>query len=145
MLNTQQIAESVKALEGSFKIGDPSLEEIHDAGNREVLGLSDEDFTLYAHMSASYEGEPPEDIRVLNGLVLNIVSDNLDEFNTQLALPVTEYLKANYGDGDLSDITDGLEDFIWESQVDYLPMLDPENKRVYFDIEMLLVMEENKG
>lgn len=142
MLNTEQIAKSVK--ESNFTIGDPALEEIHDAGNREVIGLSDEDFTLYAHMSSTYEGEPPESIRVLNSLVLDTVTANIDEFNKQLEGPVKEYLEKNYGDVDLTDLQDGLENFIWESQIDYLPMLDPENKKIYFDVELILVMEETK-
>lgn len=142
MLNTEQIAESLKTLKENLTIGDPTLEEIHDAGNREILGISEEDFVLYAHMSVTYEGDPGEDYRTLNAFVLDIVTDNLESFNTALSGPVHEYLKENYGDGDLSDLEDGLDDFIWESQIDFMPLLDPSNKKLYFDIELVLVLEQ---
>lgn len=144
MVNTEEMARDLKELKNNFFVGDPVLEEIHDADNRELLGLSDYDFTLFAHMSARYEGEPPESYRVLNAFILDMVTDHREDFNTDLAKPVIDYLNDHYSDGDLSELQDGIDDFIWESQIDYIPMLDPENKRIYFDIELILVMESTE-
>lgn len=142
MLNTKDIAAAIDEAKEEINLGDPVLEEIHDAGNRDLLGISEEDFALYAHMSTVYEGELPASYRVLNAIILDMVTDNLEAFNTTLSKPTHDYIKANYGDGDLSDLEEGLEDFIWESQIDFMSSIDAENKRIYFDIELVLSMEQ---
>jgi hypothetical protein len=142
VLNSQEIAQAVAASTSTFSIGVPILLEMHDAGNRDVLGLSDEDFAVFAHMSAPYQGTPPEDPRVLNALVMDMVTEKMQTLEASLGQPLLNFLRKEYGDGDLSDFEeDGLKDFIWESQIDYVAMVDEDQKQVHFDIELTLVME----
>ena len=141
-------ADALKAKEehaSKFRIGNPVLEEMHDAGTRDVLGISDEDFIVYAHMVAPYEGEPPEDYRVLNFFVMDLVTQLAKSLEPVLAPLLLDYLRKEYGDGDLSELEQGIDDFIWESQTDYMPMVDPDSKTLHFDIELVLSMDSEEG
>lgn len=144
MLSTNEIARKLEELKESFTLEQAVLDEIHDSGNREIMGISEEDFIIFAHMYLPYKGNIPEDYRVLNAFISDFVAKNRAALEEVLSEPVIEYLQRDYGDGDLSDITGGISDYFWEQQIDYLPMVDPDNQVIYFDIELNFVMESDE-
>lgn len=141
MLTTKEIAEEVENNTYGFSIRKTEIGEIHDAGNRELLGLSEEDFTLFVEFEASYEGEPPEEIRVLNAFVSDFVTVNKEKLEKEIEEPLSLFLKKEYGDGDLSDFGQEGGDFIWESQIDFVPLINPDENKIHFNVELLLVLE----
>lgn len=145
MLSSQEVAQKVLETANTFTVGTPALMEMHDANNRDVIGLDDEDFAVFAHMSTDYKGTPPEDPRVLNSLIMDLVKAKKQVLEAVLLAPLYSFLRTEYGDGDLSDFDKGdVKDFIWESQIDYFVMVDEENGRVHFDIELVLDMETSE-
>lgn len=141
MLKTSEIAKKVQECRESFKLGTPLVEEVHDSGNREIMGISEEDFVLFAAMSVPYQGEPPSDYRVLNAIISDMMASSYKDMETLLAKPVLTYLTLEYRDADYTELLNGLEDYIWEEQLDYTPMVDPDAKTVHFSIELTFQME----
>ena len=145
-LMTKQIAEEVSKVSKDFSISNVRLVGMHDADNKLMLALDEDDFTVYAHMIADFAGDPPENYRVLNSIVMDKVTGMLGVLTKELSSPLQKFIMDEYAD--VADITDvmeeGLDDFIWESQVDYMAMLDVESSHVYFDIELVLEMEKTE-
>lgn len=108
---------------------------------------------IWAKFRISYEGEPPESYRVLNGMIQDWVDDadgKIDgekdiDYNLKKEVnpKLIAYLKENYKDIDVSDLDSDVDDYIWEDQVDYMPEVDEEKKQIEFVVELVLEVDEN--
>jgi hypothetical protein len=143
----KKYAEILKeASEAKLTLGEPIIGDIHDSGNKEASGVEAEDFIMYAQVAVPCEGNIPEDHRVLNVIISDYMADKKSVLETSLQKPVLSFLVREYqGVADYSEVLNGMEDFIWEDQVDYLPLVDKTSNRIFFTIELLLEMDTQEG
>ena len=132
------------AATSNFKILDPEFREIHDAGNTELHGLEPETFDIFASFSTKYEGVPPTSYRVLNAIVLDWVEDNKDKLTEIVAPKVIEHYAHEESAIDTSEFEEHKSDFIWEEQVDYMPMVHEDENRLYFELELVFDIQETE-
>ena len=142
ILSSEEIAKGVIETKQSIMLGPPIITEIHDSGNKEVLGISEDDFVLFAQIAIPYQGQIPEDYRVLNGISLDYVKDHFDELETEIYKPLMKFLTDEYSEADFTELLNGITNYIWEDQVDYVPLVDVDSNRIYITIELMLMMEE---
>lgn len=145
ILTISEMASLLEKATRQVSLTGVTVEEIHDSGNRESLGIVEEDFVLFAEVSTPFTGELPSEYRVLNALVSDYVAKNYKDIETLLFRPVLSFLNREYPDSDYTDLLGGMVDFVWEDQLDYTPMIDEENGRIRFSIELVLEMESREG
>ena len=144
MSNSETIALKVLAKK-NFKLSNPEFQEIHDAGIIEQHGLTPEDFEIFIHMSMDYEGTPPSSYRALNSIVMDYVDENKDDLEKMLSQKVVEHFSQEESPIDPAEFQKEYKDFIWEEQVDYMPMVDQEKKKIFFEIEVVVGIEPLEG
>lgn len=107
---------------------------------------NDEDYSanleVWANVEITYEGVPPESYRVLNRMLQDWVDDNDKKLKEMINPKLSDFLKEKYGDIDLSDLNAEFDDYIWEDQVDYMPEIDEDKKKIQFVVELVLEVEE---
>ena len=138
-------AKEVHKGKGNFKLSNPQLVEVHDAGDYEISGIVLEGFDIYVSMTLDYAGTPPDNYRVLNGIVMDWVDDNLKELEQQLQPEVDAYFKRQYPNIDISEFDSSTEDFVWDQQVDYLTLVHEDERKVHFEVELVFNIEPVKG
>lgn len=144
MLTIQEVFEAVKDAKKKVTWGKPLVGEIHESGNKEVAGIDEEDFVLYVQLTVPFEGDLPEDYRVLNALVSDFVSERKETLEEISHKPVLAYIVSEYPGADSTELRDGLGEFLWEGQVDYIPLIDYDNNIVYIVLELILAMESDE-
>ena len=97
---------------------------------------------IWANLSIDYTGTPPDSYRVLNKMLQDWVDDNESEIKKLVNPKLIPFLKDNYKDIDVSDLNDNDDDYIWEDQVDYMPDIDEDKKKISFVVEMVLEVSE---
>jgi hypothetical protein len=100
------------------------------------------DIDVWANISLKYDGEPPDSYRVLNRIVQDWVDDHDDELKKMINPKLSDFLKENYKDLDISDLDQDFDDYIWEDQVDYMPEIDKDKKKIDITVELVLEIEE---
>jgi hypothetical protein len=70
------------------------------------------------------------------------VDDHDVDLKKMINPKLTAFLKDNYDDIDISDLNQDFDDYIWEDQVDYMPEIDEEAKKIQFSVELVLEIEE---
>lgn len=141
-MNNRDIVAFKVLAKRNFKVLNPVFLEIHDAGVIEQHGLTPEDFEIFAHMSFDYEGTPPESYRVLNSMIMDYVDDHREELEKMLADKIVEHFEQEDSPIDPQVFKEDPKDFIWEEQVDYMPMVDEEERKIYAEIEIVVDLEE---
>lgn len=143
MIQAMRIIASEK-----FKFKDLSFNGFDKVDTTEIMGTEEEDdeefdsqVDVWAKFSLSFDGIPPDSYRVLNTMLMDYVDDNITKIKTLVNQQLVPYLKEQYKDIDLSDLTDDFGDYIWEDQVDYMPEVDEENGLITFVVEMVLDVE----
>jgi hypothetical protein len=148
MLSYDEVYSALRDARTKVSFGEPVVAEVHDSGNKEVVGVEEEDFVVYVQVAIPYTGTIPENHRVLNALMSDYISSRAKNLEVMLNKPVLTFLSNEYkGVADFSDLLQGMEDYLWEDQVDYVPLVDAPNKKVYVTLELMLSMEqtENEG
>lgn len=100
------------------------------------------DIEVWANISIKFDGVPPDSYRVLNRMIQDWVDDNEDELKKMINPKLSEFLKDNYKDLDISDLDQDFDDYIWEDQVDYMPDIDEDKKKIDITVELVLEIEE---
>lgn len=100
------------------------------------------DIEVWANISLKYDGEPPESYRVLNRMIQDWVDDNEDDLKKMINPKLSDFLKENYDDLDISDLDQDFDDYIWEDQVDYMPEIDEDQNKIEITVELVLEIEE---
>jgi len=142
MYRNSKVLELKTAASKSFAIKNPEIKEIHDAGNTELHGLEPETFDIFAQMSADFEGAVPDSYRALNALVLDWVEENKDKLTEMIAPKVIEHYDHEGSEIDTSNFEKNKKGFIWEEQVDYMPMIDDGKGKLFFELELVFDIED---
>lgn len=102
------------------------------------------DIDVWANISLKYDGETPDSYRVLNRMIQDWVDDHEDELKKMINPKLSDFLKENYKDLDISDLDQDFDDYIWEDQVDYMPEIDKDKKKIDITVELVLEIEEDE-
>lgn len=109
---------------------------------------NDEEFSasleVWANMEITYEGDPPDSYRVLNRMLQDWVDDNEEQLKGMINPKLSAFLKEKYDGLDISDLDQDFDDYIWEDQVDYMPEIDEDEKKIQFVVELVLEIEEDE-
>lgn len=109
---------------------------------------NDEEFSanldVWATMEITYEGDPPDSYRVLNRMLQDWVDDNEKQLKGMINPKLSAFLKEKYDGLDISDLDEDFDDYIWEDQVDYMPEINEDEKKIQFVVELVLEIEENE-
>jgi hypothetical protein len=139
----KKASENFKLKEVSF-IGFDKI----DIDETNTVENKDEDFSvdieIWANLSIEYEGVPPDSYRVLNRMLQDWVDDNDQTLKKLINPNLSEFLKEKYENLDVSDLNQDFDDYIWEDQVDYMPDIDEEKKKIDFNVELVLEIEEDE-
>ncbi len=98
-----------------------------------------------ANLRIKYEGELPDSYRVLNGMIQDWVDEHEAELKKIINPKLIGYLKEQYKNIDISDLSEDFDDYIWEDQVDYYPEIDEDKKEIKFMLEMVMEIEEEES
>lgn len=142
-LMAKKAAENFKLKEVSFV----EFEKV-DIDEENSVENNDEEFSadieVWANLSIGYEGNPPDSYRVLNRMLQDWVDDHDEDIKKLVNPKLTEFLKENYDNIDVSDLNQDFDDYIWEDQVDYMPDIDEDKKEIRFTVELVLEIEETE-
>ena len=122
-----------------FKILTPEFRELHDTLNEEEF--DGEHYDAYIQLSAKYEGEPPQNYRVLNSFIMDYVDENKQALEKLLVDDIVKHFSSEESPIDPTSFKDEAQDYLWEEQVDYMPQVDEENKVIYFGVELVLALK----
>lgn len=132
----------------NFKLKDASFLGFENIkiDEENVVENNDEEFSadidVWANISLKYEGELPDSYRVLNRMIQDWVDDHEDELKKMINPKLSDFLKENYKGLDISDLDQDFDDYIWEDQVDYMPEIDEDKKKIDITVELVLEIEE---
>jgi hypothetical protein len=139
----KKAAENFKLNEVSF-VG---FEKV-DIDEQNSVENNDEDFSadieVWANLSIEYAGNPPDSYRVLNRMLQDWVDDHDGDIKKLVNPKLIDFLKENYENLDVSDLNQDFDDYIWEDQVDYMPDIDEDKKKIQFTVELVLEIEEQE-
>jgi len=99
---------------------------------------------VWAELILPYEGTPPESYRILNSMLMDWVDENEQELKKIINPELVAFLDGQYKDVDTSDLDQDFDDYIWEDQVDYMPIVDEDKKEITFTLELVLEIEEDE-
>lgn len=152
MLRVSTIQAMKHIAANNFKLGAVEFNEFEDISNIQAQKVEEEDgdqdletinqFDIWADLSIKYEGEAPESYRVLNSMIMDWVGENEQDLKKIINPRLNKFLKERYKDIDSSELDENFDDFIWEDQVDYLPEINEDDKKIDFKLEIVLEIEE---
>jgi len=127
----------------NFKISDDfKFVEFDDLTNEGLEEGEDPDqLEIWAGIQIKFDGDVPESYRTLNYIIGEWVDQHRDELTKVIQEHLVEHAKSFYDDSEV-DLEDTM---IWEDQLDYMPRIDYENKKIIVDIELVLITEPLEG
>jgi hypothetical protein len=131
----------------NFKLKDVSFVDFDSIDIDETVQSSPEiqefeaDIEVLSNLQLTYEGEPPESYRVLNGMLQDWVEDHKEDLRKVINPKLIPFLKEKYPSADMSDLHEDLDDYIWDEQVDYTPDIDEDKKLINFTVEINIDVE----
>jgi hypothetical protein len=123
----------------NFSISNPQFIEIHDAGLSAQKEMAPEHYDVFAHLKLDYTGTVPLSYRVINSIVLDYVEENRVELEKLIAPELFKHFSQEDSDISVEGSPEDLKDFIWEEQVDYMPMVNEEG--IFIEIELVTDLE----
>lgn len=131
----------------SFKLKDVKFEGFESVEETQAQVVDDgEDMfaqlDIWADMVLSYEGDPPDSYRVLNAAIMDWVEEHDEDLKKVINPRLIPFIKGRYTDVDVSDLKEDFDDYIWEDQVDYMPVVDEDDKTIKFSLELVLDIED---
>jgi len=141
-----------KIAEEGFKLKDVKFNDFQNIDESSVdvdaPGEDSDEFSahldVWANLTVSYKGTPPDSYRVLNSIIMDWVDENEEQLKKEINPELIEYLKDKYPNLDVSDLNEDFDDYIWEDQVDYMPEVEEEENKINFTLELVLEIEEEE-
>lgn len=139
----KKASENFKLKEASFLgFDNVEIDEENAVENNEEEFSAD--IEAWTNISIEYEGTLPDSYRVLNRMLQDWVDDHEKDLKKMINPKLTDFLKEKYKNLDVSDLNQDFDDYIWEDQVDYMPDIDEDNKKIKFIVELVLEVEEDE-
>jgi len=150
-LSAVQAMKRIASEEG-FKLKDVKFNDFQNIDESSIdvdaPGEESDEFSaqldIWANLTISYDGTPPDSYRVLNSIIMDWVDDNESALKKEINPELVKFLKKKYPNLDVSDLNEDFDDYIWEDQVDYMPDIDEEDKTINFTLELVLEIDEQE-
>jgi len=120
------------------------LKDVGDSITDPDLENLESQIEVWAKLVINYEGEPPENYRLLNSIIMDWVDDHDADLKKVINPELKAFLNGQYKNIDISHLDEKFDDYVWEDQVDYMADLDEENKEIKFIVELVLEIEETE-
>ena len=100
---------------------------------------------IWAAVKIHFEGDVPESYKVLNLMIGDWVESNVPRLTPVIHQALKEHFEKNYPDSDIGELDQIEDSAIWLDQLDFMPEIDPENKTMLVEIELVLNAEPLEG
>jgi hypothetical protein len=100
-----------------------------------------DEIDIWAVMQVKFEGEIPESYRALNLMLWDWVEKNYKILTMQLHDELKNFITEHYPQADHSSLDTVDDSVIWEDQLDYMPIVNEEDKTLTIEIELVLHTE----
>ena len=94
---------------------------------------------IWAGVKVYFEGVEPESYKALNLLIGDWVEDHEEKLNAVMVDELHKHFQEKYPASDHSEI--GEDSVIWTDQLDYMPRIDPKDKSMVIELELVLDTE----
>ena len=96
---------------------------------------------IWAAVKVSYDGEIPESYKTLNLIIGDWVNDNIKALTTEIHKNLKDHIKTSYPESAFDDLEQTEDSAIWTDQLDYMPLIDENDKSFTIEIELVLDTE----
>ena len=100
-----------------------------------------EEFEFWTVMKIYYDGTIPDNYKTLNLLIGDWVEKNMDDLTTVIHEQLKRHFGSLFPESDLSDLDQMEDTAIWTDQLDYMPIVNPSDKSMTIEIELVLHAE----
>jgi hypothetical protein len=107
----------------------------------EASAVVPEEFEFWAVMKIYYDGAIPDNYKTLNLLIGDWVEQNMTPLTTSVHEQLKRHFSSFYPESDVSDLDQVEDTAIWTDQLDYMPMVNPSDKSMSIEIELVLHAE----
>lgn len=101
-----------------------------------------DELDIWAVVKINFEGELPGSYRALNMVIWDWVEKNHKTLTENLHEQLVSHFDNNYPGTDHSELKTLEDSVIWEDQLDYMPVVNEEEKALTIEIELILHAEE---
>lgn len=131
-----------------FKIKDDfKFIEFHDVRTegiteREITETSPvpDDVEIWAAVQIFYSGQVPESYKAINLIIGDWVLEHDKELTETIHKVLKDHFEKNYPGTDTSEL-DGEDSVIWFDQLDYMPRINPDDKSIIIEVELVMDTE----
>jgi len=92
---------------------------------------------IWAAVKVNYDGTLPESYKVLNLMI----GENVQKLTTEIHTQLKGHFGKNYPDSDSSELENMENSAIWLDQLDYMPIINEDDKSLVIEIELILHAE----
>jgi hypothetical protein len=96
---------------------------------------------IWAAVKVNYDGTLPESYKVLNLMIGDWVGENVQKLTTEIHTQLKGHFGKNYPDSDSSELENMENSAIWLDQLDYMPIINEDDKSLVIEIELILHAE----
>lgn len=96
---------------------------------------------IWAAIKLNYTGKVPETYKALNLVIWGWVEKHEDELNKVVIEELKKHFEEKYPGSDASELNGG-DEVVWEDQLDYMPRINPDNKEIIIEVELVMDTEE---
>lgn len=95
---------------------------------------------IWAIVKLTYTGKIPTTYKALNLVIWDWVEKHEDELNKTIIEELKKHFEEKYPESDTEDLDNG-DSVIWEDQLDYMPRINPDNKEIIIEVELVMDTE----
>jgi len=100
-----------------------------------------ESIELWGVVKVYYDGQIPESYKVLNLMIGDWVEKNTEKLTELLHKELKAHFQEHYPESDISELDQIDDSAIWGDQLDYMPVVNPNDQTMTIEIELVLHAE----
>lgn len=100
-----------------------------------------ETLEIWAAIKIPFEGDIPDSYKVLNLMIGDWVETNVAQLTTVIHQELKDHFVKKYPDSEIIDLEQIEDSAVWLDQLDYMPEIDPDQKVVKIEVELVLNAE----
>ena len=93
---------------------------------------------LWAALKIFFDGEIPESYKTLNLIIGDWVNKNIKPLTEVVHKELKEHFKTFYEESEIEDLDQVEDTAIWTDQLDYMPVLNEDDKSLVIEMELIL-------
>jgi len=99
-----------------------------------------DDIEIWAGVKIEYEGKVPESYKVLNLMIGDWVEEHEESLTIEIHNQLKAHFQKHYPNSETADLDNG-DTALWMDQLDYMPRINPDNKSIIIEIELVMETE----